>query len=485
MIGLFDKCGFSGTSLDLIRPLMMLGTLAMGVAHSNVNAAAAELRVVESLEVGQTFAGTAIGATLLTHGDHQYVAYYDAEQQVTIAQRRLGSDKWAYRKLPLNARWNNHVAIKGLAIDQDGLLHLSGNMHAVPLVYWRTSVPYDCETLQERGIHHIDTLEPINRMVGDREDRVTYERFSTMPDGRLLFHYRYGMSGDGQEIHNVWNAEEQRWERLRDEPLFDGLGRMNAYGTGEIRGPDGNFHMRYMWRDTPDARTNHTLSYVWSEDFMTWRNAAGDIVELPLTPETAGVVVDPIAPYKGLINMGFNLGFDAQNRPIVSYHKYDEEGKSQIYNARWEADHWNIYQTSDWDWRWEFGGWGAIPCKVRAGSVEPTDDGFLGQPYEHEKEGSGVWKLDPDTLKPVGSLLPRGFAMPGEFRKRQNEFTHEDGTSMQVNWRRDMGDSGDDETYYLRWESLPVNRDRPRSGELPQPSMLMLYKMVEPTENGG
>jgi hypothetical protein len=33
-------------------------------------------------------------------------------------------------------------------------------------------------------------------------------------------------------------------------------------------------------------------------------------------------------------------------------------------------------------------------------------------------------------------------------------------------------------SYRLRWETLPQNRDRPRTGELPEPSMLRVYELV-------
>ncbi len=459
--------------------MAVLLTVWLGASTTTADAGRREYRVAEALDVGRTFAATQTAPTLLTHDTIQYVAYYDERQQVTLAQRHLGDTEWHHRKLPLNANWNNHVGIKGLVVDREGLLHLSGNMHARPLVYWRTTVPYNCPTLAERGIRHIDTLEPVNRMVGTEENRVTYERFDHLPDGRLMFQYRFGGSGRGVEIFNVWIPGERRWERLRDVPLFDGRGRMNAYGTSARKGADGKFHLLYMWRNTPDARTNHSLSYAWSRDLLTWMNAAGEVVELPITLDTPGLVVDPVEPTKGLINMGFSLGFDAELRPIASYHKYDEAGRSQIFNARWETDRWQIHQTSDWDWRWEFGGGGAIPSHVAAGSVRPTDDGFLSQPFRNAHHGSGVWKLDPQTLKPVGMLPARETAYPRELQQLTMDFTHEDGSRIEVRWVGDRGGGTDEGRFALRWESLPVNRDQPRRGALPGPSMLTLYRLVE------
>jgi hypothetical protein len=463
------------------RQIAFTTTVIITAMHLPSIASQRQYQVAEAIEIGKTFAATQIAPTLLTHDTMQYVAYYDENQQVTIAQRHLGANEWNHRKLPQNANWNNHVGVNGLIIDKEGYLHLSGNMHARPLVYWRTDVPYHCLTLAERGLKHIDTLKPINHMVGSQENRVTYERFSFLPDGRLVFQYRDGGSGNGSEIYNVWIPAEKRWERLRDVPLFDGRGLMNAYGTSARRGPDGYFHLLYMWRNTSDARTNHTISHARSRDMLAWETITGERIDLPLTSETPGTAIDPVAPMKGLVNMGFSLGFDAELRPIASYHKYDADGKSQIYNARWETDKWKIYQTSDWDWRWEFGGLGAIQSLVGAGAIQPTEDGFLSQPFWNAHYGNGVWKLDPETLQPIGMLPPRGIAFPPELQAQTMHFAHEDGTKVGVRWAGDRGTSKNGR-YVLRWESLPVNRDLPRSGDLPEPSTLTLYRMIVASE---
>ena len=43
----------------------------------------------------------------------------------------------------------------------------------------------------------------------------------------------------------------------------------------------------------------------------------------------------------------------------------------------------------------------------------------------------------------------------------------------------DLGESGDpDVRYILKWDVLPPNHDRKRSGPLPPPAMLRLYKLV-------
>lgn len=424
-----------------------------------------QARAAEALQVGRTFSGCPLGAYLLTSGRHQYVAYFDAGRRMTVAHRTLDSDRWERRRLPHRASWDSHLGF-AMAVDSNGLLHVSGNMHCDPLIYYRTTEPHD-----------IDTLKKFDHMVGDKENSVTYEQFLRGPKGRLIFWYRHGSSGNGQRVFNVWDPQSRSWSRLFEEPLFDGLDKMNAYPYGPVRGPDGNFHLTWMWRNTPDAATNHHISYVWTPDMEHWKTAAGRTIDLPITPETDGVVVDPVPSREGLINMGFAVGFDNRGRPVASYHRYDEDGKSQIYNARWERDHWEIHRASDWDWRWKFGGGGSIPSRVGAGPVKPTPDGHLAQRYYNAKHGSGTWKLDPETLKPVGTLQRRGLTKPAGLRRPESDFP-----GMQVHWTGDHGDgAGPGAKFFLRWESLPVHRDRPRQGPLPEPSRLMLYRLARGT----
>jgi hypothetical protein len=381
---------------------------------------------------------------------------------MTVAARALGSKTWRTRVLPSKVGWDSHNYIT-MAVDKRGDLHLSGNMHCHPLLYFRTRKPHD-----------LDSLEKMPGMVGSNEKRCTYPKFMEGPQGKLIFHYRDGSSGSGNEIYNVYDSGSRKWRRLLDKPLTDGKGRMNAYASGPLRGPDGTFHLCWVWRDTPDCATNHDVSYARSRDLVRWQTAAGRSVPLPLTIETQGLIVDPVPVGKGLINMGVSLGFDTKKRPIVTYHKYDKEGNSQIFNTRWEGGSWKIHQASDWKYRWEFGGGGSVPCEVRASSVNILPDGSLWQSYGHKKFGSGTWRLDPRTLKPVGKANPPRL-IPKGVGRLESRFP-----GMQVRWAHDLGGGSEPNVrYVLRWETLGVNRDRPRKGPLPEPSMLRVYRIAE------
>jgi hypothetical protein len=400
-----------------------------------------------------------VGFYLLTQAPTQYVVYYDQQRRMIVAARDLSSGRWKRKVLDSALGWDSHNYVT-MAVDRSGHLHLSGNMHGDPLVYFRSEKPGD-----------IHTLTRVPAMVGQREQRCTYPRFLRGPHDELVYTYRDGGSGRGARLYNVYDEPSRTWRRLLDTPLLDGRGLMNAYPAGPQKGPDGYYHMCWVWRDTPDCSTNHDVCYARSSNLVRWETAAGDPVDLPITIDTRGVVVDPVPAKGGVINGNTRVGFDSDRRPIVSYHKFDSGGNTQIYNARFEGDRWRIYQASDWDYRWYFEGGGSIHFEIRVSPVRSGADGTLSQHYSHPKYGSGVWRLDAATLKPVGEL-PKAPTWPEGLRGPQSEYP-----GMRVKWQADSGRSDRPGTrYVLRWETLGPNRDRPRA-DVPPPSMLTLYQL--------
>ena len=251
-----------------------------------------------------------------------------------------------------------------------------------------------------------------------------------------------------------------------------GRGERNAYASLPTPGPDGFFHIVWVWRETPDASTNHDPSYARSRDLVHWENSRGEPLELPITLATSDIV-DPVLIGGGIINGNVKIGFDDQKRVIVSYHKYDANGNTQIYNARLENGRWKIYQTSAWDYRWDFGSNGSIPFEVHLGGVKREANGTLTQSYANKKYGSGTWILDPQTLKPIGKKPPAAGYPLFAFESRNPVA----GNGRVVERRRSGSSGQPDARYVLRWETLPTNRDQPRPAPYPPASMLRVYKL--------
>jgi hypothetical protein len=333
-------------------------------------------------------------------------------------------------------------------------------MHVNPLVYYRTRQPFD-----------VTTLERIDRMTGEREARCTYPVFFKNAAGDLLFRYRDGSSGNGSDLYNIYDPKTRSWRRMIETPLLEGEGERNAYAIEPQLGPDGRFHLVWMWRETPDCATNHTLSYARSRDFVHWETSAGAPLKLPITLAT-GDVIDGAKPGGGLINMTFNLGFDREKRPLVVYHRYDAAGKSQAYIARPNSagPGWTPHQLSAWDFRWAFSGGGSIPSDVKLGPPRRGPAGTLLVDYTTQSAGSGRWQINETSLAVLSRQPSTPAALPAEMRGPSSA-----GGELEV---QSLTSRAEGKRWVLRWETLGRNRDRPRASA-PPPSELRLYELPD------
>ena len=463
----------------LIFTSIALAVLLQGCAQPIANSSPPKALVInerdqaatieQTIPIDQVWAGHPVGFALLTAGQRQYIAYYNAARHMTVGQRNLDESAFALHVLPPKAResrtgtstileWDSHNSVT-LAVDADGYIHLSGNMHVNGLTYFRSTRSGD-----------ISSLVQVMQMTGENENRCTYPRFIKTAAGELIFRYRDGGSGNGNDIYNVYSTQTQQWTRLVDVPLTDGQGQMNAYASQPELRPDNWYHMFWVWRDTPDCSTNHDLSYIKSPDMRRWFNVKGEAVQLPVTFENKSVIVDPIPAQGGIINLAARLCFDAENQPIFAYHKYDPAGNLQFYVARFSAGEWQTKVVTNWDYRWEFSGNGSINNEVRIGAFDRRKDGRYELGYTHIKYGTGTLLLD-KNLDPIGEVRkPAPFS---ESLPLEGDFP-----GLEIRTAGDLGAAPTPDIHYmLKWETLPANRDRPRPEPWPAPSQLYLYQL--------
>lgn len=418
----------------------------------------------EREDISDVWNGVTVGFAFVPRQDAMYVGFYSYDRSMTIGRRAYDSDKWELKKLPTKIGSDSHNYI-AMAFDNDDILHVSGNMHACPLIYFRATTPND-----------VESLEQVKSMVGDHENRCTYPSFMRDKNERLIFTYRDGSSGNGNQIWNVYDESTQTWSRLLEKPLFDGQGAMNAYFVGPTLGADGYFHVCWVWRDTPDAATNHDLSYARSPDLIHWEKSTGEPYELPITIET-GEIVDPVPAEGGILNSRVWLTFDQENRVLLTYTKYDERGRLQIWNARLEEDGWRKVPATDWDFVWNFSGGGSLPSELNMSGARVVSDDKLAVSWTQvSNKKSGVTYLDAKTLLPC-EAPPKPSARP------RPEYSADDSIALnkvetddeRLHARSAVHDVCG-ERWVFRWEVPNVNRDRPIPGEPPQPTMFRVFK---------
>jgi hypothetical protein len=232
--------------------------------------------------------------------------------------------------------------------------------------------------------------------------------------------------------------------------------------------------MVWVWRDTPDCATNHHLSYARSRNLKHWETAAGEAVDLPLTLGQSELCVDPIPSGGGIINGCERLAFDSERRPIISYHKLDENSHMQVYVTRFQEGEWRRHPITAWKENITFGGRGAMPfVGIRISGLRRLEPGVFCITYKHRDHGADRIILDENTLRPVERNVAISPPLPEELTTPAIDF---DGISVRL--ADDVGNPHDAHTkYVLRWETLEAHHDQPRRPPLPAASILKLVKL--------
>jgi hypothetical protein len=418
--------------------------------------------LAETLEISKVPSDFPVGFSLLTTPALQYVAYYDAEHRMTVASRKLDSKDWTYKVLPTQVDWDSHNYVT-MSIDSTGHLHVSGNLHTDPLIYFCTSKAGDITTLKAAS------------MSGKLEDRITYPRFFTNSENQLMFTFRNGGSGNGINLYNLYDPKTQTWKRFLDTPLFDGEGKRNAYPVGPSLDTEGFFNVHWVWRDTPDCSTNQHLSYARSRDLVNWESAFGTKIDLPIRFDQSELIVDPIPVGGGIINGGHKMSFDSKNRPLIAYHKSDADGHIQIYVTRPGDKKWEKKVLTEWKDPVIFSGGGSMGfVGVSISEFRKIAPGVFGISYRHKVYGSGMLQIDEATLTHIKNPIRVIPDYPSALGRVESDFT-----GVEIRRSGDLSRSTDDEVrYILQWETLDANRDKPRDPPLPSPSTLRLHKLI-------
>ena len=156
--------------------------------------------IEQAISIDSVWSGHPVDFCLYTHENRQYIAYYNSNRNMVVGQRNLDDSKFELYIMPPTSRkkahgtstvlgWDSHNT-PTIGIDKDGFIHLSGNMHRHPITYFKSTKPNDILTLVQE-----------TKLVGYNEKYCTYPHFMLTKEGELLFHYRDGSSGNGNEIY--------------------------------------------------------------------------------------------------------------------------------------------------------------------------------------------------------------------------------------------------------------------------------------------
>lgn len=270
--------------------------------------------------------------SLTTHGNIQYIAYYDAEGFLTLGKRPVDTQDWTVERTQYKGNCRDAHNVISIGVDGKGYLHVSFDHHNNPLRYCRSVAP---------GSLVLGEMMP---MTGVDERDVTYPEFYNLEDGDLLFAYRSGGSGRGNLVMNRYDVETGKWSRVQNV-LIDGEGKRNAYWQLYVDAK-GTIHVSWVWRETPDVATNHDLCYAQSTDGgRTWKKSTGEVYTLPITMANAEIACQ-IPQRSELINQT-SMTADAKGLPYIAIYWRDADSQVPQYRLVWhDGKEWKQEQVS-------------------------------------------------------------------------------------------------------------------------------------------
>lgn len=304
-----------------------------------------------------------------THGNYQYLGYYDGARRVCIARRELPTGKWEsiqFKDYDFESNDAHNTISIGIC-PKDGTIHISFDHHGGPLHY-RVSRK-GVATASKPMAWQASLFGPIVSEVekGRRVVGITYPRFWQTPDGGLQFSYRLAGSGNGDRFMVDYDPEAGTWKNTRQIDSRRGRFR-EAQGTSPHRcsypngyeyGPKGRLHVTWVWREGRGRGANHDIMYAYSKDGgMTWNNNAGQLLKSPVHLKSPGITVVDISRAYGLMN--------TQAQAV------DSEGR--IHTVMWHC----------------------TDASIKAGKIKPSDPTWGpedGRNYHHYwRDDKGEWQ---------------------------------------------------------------------------------------------
>jgi hypothetical protein len=311
---------FSGSQACLIQVFDGSNLASSGYAYagsSDINACSIIAQELLTVSNQQFF---------VYYGQHQTDPNYPYNSTVWVARRSLGTNIWQVFRttfVPDDITDGHDDAVFG--IDGNGYMHLCWGMHAQPFHYARSTTPVT-------GNQPIAFGPDLGTMTGN-ESSVTYPQFFSLPNGDLLFFYRVGVSGNGNDWLNRWSVASQVWTNVNLSngvaiPFIKGTWATpyNGYWNMPCFDAQGNLYLTWTWRSSGATyESNHDIDFGWStNDGVTWLRSGGLPYDLPIseygesgdTNTTAEQVVTIPEDYS-LINQ-YGMCLDLSNTPVVA-----------------------------------------------------------------------------------------------------------------------------------------------------------------------
>lgn len=367
-------------------------------------------------------AGTAFTSAASDAAGNIYAVYIDPQPRLTVLKKSV-TGVVTQTIVRTNVTPNTFHVKPSVAVDKLGYIHVTGDMHNQPWVYYRSFLPED-----------ISSFEQLTTLPGNM---ITYPQFFKDGNGDLFITFRHKVKVD------VWSAGSSAGGIIRYDAVnrsFTMLGGENhgfqkTVVWSQYGGVDGHYQqpgIRLFFDSSnrmhliatmigeaghPGASWTSThLLYAYSDDGgASFYNLSGQLMTLPMTQD-AMTVVD-YSPTSEIWANAF-IGAFSHNRPVIGWRT-----NAGSFLRKWTGDQWMDL----------------LPEASAPGAVYMRSNGELAilriyQGVYYSKDGGQTYKmyyLNPglSSVSPTDEIVDREyFNQTGKFRF---QFMSNSGTRVQ------------------------------------------------------
>lgn len=242
-----------------------------------------------------------------------YMAFYNTDRKLSIARNMNFGEgsEWVIIELPhvyekRNGVYDNHNTPNIAISPNDGRIHLAFDMHARNLRYIISDESAATVSDAEFNAGLFSTTRDYLESGRIALPKVTYPRFFLGDNDNLFFMYRTGGSGNGDTYmaqykgDGFWNKPFEIIDG--NVGSHDGSDDRCAY-FNDVHFKDGKIYLTWVWRETPDAETNHDLMFAYSDDNgQSWKSSSGATISGVMNLDSRGIKVASIPTGAGMTN---------------------------------------------------------------------------------------------------------------------------------------------------------------------------------------
>ena len=265
----------------------------------------------------------------------EYVARYrNSDGQMVISDSPAGSGVWTdhIATTPVPAILDEHLVIS-IVTDGAGCVIVAWGMHSTPQNVWVGTTPGDC-TVTAAGVQ----ASPLVAGQATAEAAATYPVLRRLSVGDIIYLWRTGASGNGNQCVYRWNYVARTWVAV-NMALMNGQSTRSAYLNTVWIDVCDRISMAWQWRDSLAVSDAFDCNMLYTDDgFQSTHSMDGTLLPGSITSTNAPTALAQIIPKSPTAIYQAAQGFccDAGRRGIaINY--YDDGGGAglQLHATRY------------------------------------------------------------------------------------------------------------------------------------------------------